>query len=123
MTNLKAGSGPTSEPVQGSEQVQGPHSGLILGVARWSSNRLFVDPEQSLKFLVFFVVLELAFWQGVKWARIRLSSIYIYIFLTLDRSGAHVLAKTGFFLQVYNQNDPPKCAPQSVSKYAFFGCP
>ena len=38
MTNLKAGAGPTREP------VQGPHSVPILGVARWSFNWLFVDP-------------------------------------------------------------------------------
>ena len=80
MTNLKAGSGSTSEP------VQGPHSSLILGVARWSSNRLFVDPEPSLKGplsaernILVFCGPRTGFWQGVKWACIRLSSIYIYI--------------------------------------------
>ena len=69
MTNLKAGSGPTSEP------VQGPHSGLILGVARWSFNRLLGTPNRHSKGPLSaerssfgcFVVLELAFWRGVKW--------------------------------------------------------
>ena len=43
MTNLKAGSGPTREP------VQGPQICLILGDSCWSSNRRSVDPEPSLK--------------------------------------------------------------------------
>ena len=82
MTNLKAGSGPTREP------VQGPHSVPILGVARWPSKWLLGGPRtvtqmgsilQKEALLIFFVGLELAFWEGVKWARQRLSSIYIYI--------------------------------------------
>ena len=43
ITNLKAGSGSTVVP------VQGPQIGPILGNFWWPSNRLFVDPEPSLK--------------------------------------------------------------------------
>ena len=43
MTNLKASSGSTVVP------VQGPQICPILGNFWWPSNRLFVDPEPSLK--------------------------------------------------------------------------
>ena len=43
MTNLNAGLGSTVVP------VQGPQICPILGKFWWPSNRLFVDPEPSLK--------------------------------------------------------------------------
>ena len=68
--------------------IQGPHSRLIFRLARWSSNCLFGGPRTALQkapfcrkkpFFLLFVVPELAFWEGLKWTRWRLSSIYIYI--------------------------------------------
>ena len=88
MTNLKAGSGPTREP------VQGPHLVPILGVVRWPSTWLLGGPwtvthmgsilqkEGSL----IFCGPWLAFWEGVKWARQRLSSISLSLSLSLSLS-------------------------------------
>ena len=93
--NLKAGSGPTSE------LVQGPHSGLILGVARWSFNRLFVDPEPSLQGLLsaekeaFLVFLWSSSWLSGKVSSGPASGcpayiyicVYIYIYAVATKLG------------------------------------
>ena len=78
MTNLKAGPGLTEEP------VQGPHSVPILGEFWWSSNRRSVDKvrlsaERSLFWN--FGAPNWLVWRGLMWARIRLSSTYIYIYI------------------------------------------
>ena len=80
MTNLKAGSVPTSGP------VQRPRTYLILGAARWALNRRVVDPEPSLKGLpsaersMFWYLwgLELVCGPCFKWAPKRLSSMHIH---------------------------------------------
>ena len=82
----KPASGPTGEP------VQGPQMCLILGDF-WRSR--IVDPEPLLKGLRSAERSFLKFWgpnwlvrRGLKWARIRLSSIYarhIYIYTDINR--------------------------------------
>ena len=84
MTNLKAGSGPTREP------VPGPHSRLIFRLARWPSNWLLGGPRTVTqkgsilqKEAFCFLGPELAFWDGVRWTRQRLSSMHIYIYIAI----------------------------------------
>ena len=97
MTDLKASSGPTSEP------VQGRHSGLILGFARWSFNRLFVDPEVPLKRAPFCRKKHLGFFCGPQTgflARCQVGPhpavqrIYIYIYI-------YIVAIYAIYIYIY----------------------
>ena len=106
MTNLKAGSGPTCEP------VQGPQICLILGHLCWSSNRRSVDPEPSLKGLrsaersVFFKKRgpELTLYEGSDVVpHPAVQHIYIYILCSPLSEGVdtHTHTHTHTYIYIY----------------------
>ena len=81
MTNLKAGSGPIGEP------VQGPHSRLIFRLARWPSNWLFGGPRTVTQKAPFCRIFFCFLWT-LNWLSGKVSSgpaggcpAYIYIYI------------------------------------------